>query len=62
MKVQLKNQAAMITKLREQLEHRVKRVIELKAELMKERDANGVKRKHIEFQTAITRLEKEFNA
>lgn len=61
MKVQLKNQAAIISKLREQLEHRVKRVIELKAELAKERDLNGMKRRHMEFQTSISRLEKEFN-
>ena len=61
LKEELKTKNALLGHLREKLEHKIQKIIDLKNQLKKERDAEAQKRKHQQYKESIGKLEKEFN-
>lgn len=52
----------MITRLREQLDHQMKKNLEMKNELRKLKDEQSQRFQHKQIKDALINLEKEFNA
>lgn len=61
LKDEIKDKNAIIKRMREQLEHKMKKIIELKYQLKRERDKDFKVRQHLMFKDSIVKLEKDYN-
>eukprot|EP00347_Sterkiella_histriomuscorum_P009617 403340524 len=61
LKEEIKDKNSIINRIREQLEYKMKKIVELKYQLKKERDKEHKKRQHYMYKDSIVKLEKDYN-